>query len=154
MEVCRRVTAAAKVAGRFGGYPDPTGDIGGATRPASSRSAGDAAAHPGASEAAGSDCQAGGCRTAQPPDGDEGGCGTAQPPDGDEADGCGTSGPEAQREQCATTRAERAGPDGDGVDPHTLAAALAGLGAGGAKATLMVILSLTDLQRAPARPRP
>ena len=121
LEVCRRVTAAAKAAGPFGGYPPagPTVRTGDPTGPATTDHAGDAsyaAAH-----------RTGAPRPSRPRTTrvDAGGCGTTQP---GEAGGC-------------------RGMDEQAISPQILAAALAGLGAGGAKATLMVTMSLTDLQQ-------
>ena len=52
----------------------------------------------------------------------------------------------AGRPDRATRPRAEGGLDEDAINPQTLAAALAGLGAGGAKATLMLTMSLTDLQ--------
>lgn len=136
VEVCRRVTAAAKAAGPFGGFSGPTSRTGDPSGPATTHHAGDATAQPAEPE--------GGCATTEPAE-HAGGCATAQPTE--PAGGCATTQPAEHAGGCATTqRPAEGGLDEDAINRQTLAAALAGLGAGGAKATLMVTMSLTDLQ--------
>jgi hypothetical protein len=118
LEVCRRVTAAAKAAGPFGGFQ---------ARDSVARQAG-GGSDPGGRPRAGTDTQA------DWPAGAGGGQDTQGEAAAVEAGAVQVGAAQAAEVQAAEVQAAE------------VQAALAGMGAGGSKATLMVTMSLSDLQ--------
>jgi len=175
VEVCRRVTAAARAAGVFGGYPstdaaaaagDPHQTTGHGSADPSSREGSSAqtepppGTHPGSTRAP--------TRASDRVASNEGLRGEVlQPPSGPASD-CATRGVASAGDPRRTGSPRRGSlgshpsgshppgrvppgsdppgrNDADGFDPAALQAALAGMGAGGAKATLMLTMPLREL---------